>query len=134
MERPRFCHKPTRYTDTVKGLQILIVALLVGGAAPARAWCEATCLAPAHHADSSAKPHCPTSEPSGDDVKMSAGDLDDCPVVEAARPTTFAKLDFHRVAVSTHTGTFEPTQLRTKAPEHSGTQAPRHPGFIPLRI
>ena len=115
-------------------LVVLLTASVIATAAPLRAWCEATCLAPAHHADSSAKPHCPTDEPAGVDAKVSASDLDDCPIVEAARPTTFAKLDFHRAAVSTHPGMFEPSHLRASASGQPGTKTPRHLSFIPLRI
>jgi hypothetical protein len=118
-------------------LIVLLTASVIAIAAPLRTWCEATCLPPAHHADSSAKPHCPTSEPAGSEARISAGNLDDCPIVEAARPTTLAKLDFHRVAANTHPDTFEPSHLRTKAPGHPGTLAPRHPrhlSFIPLRL
>jgi hypothetical protein len=115
-------------------LVVLLTASVIATAAPLRAWCEATCLAPAHHADASAKPHCPTGEPADGDPKISAGNLDDCPIIEAARPTTFAKLDLApaRLTASSHGAAPEPPGSR--APSHSHAQAPRRPSFIPLRV
>jgi hypothetical protein len=115
-------------------LVVLLTAAVIATAAPLRAWCEATCVAPAHHAGSTAKPHCPTNETADDKAKMAAVDLDDCPIIEAARPTSFAKLDFHRGAVSTHPGVFAPSHLITRAPQHPGTRAPSHLIDPPLRI
>jgi hypothetical protein len=76
----------------------LVSVLLVGLAAPARAWCEASCLAPAH--TGSAKPHCPTHEPASSGTSLSATVLNDCPVVESARPTITARLDVQAIAVT----------------------------------
>jgi len=100
----------------VKRLSILIVALVIGAAAPARAWCEATCLVPAAHSES-AKPHCPSHE-STNGPSVSAADLADCPTIESARPI-LAKLNF-AVAV---------TDLapHARAPRHPSTLAPLHP-------
>ena len=115
-------------------LLVLLTASVIATAAPVRAWCEASCLAAAHQEDAAAKPHCPTSEPAGDDAKMSAANLDDCPVVEAARPITFAKLDFADAPVVVSARGTTPALPRAGTPGHLGTPALRHPGFIPLRI
>lgn len=82
-----------------------VTVLLVGAVAPARAWCEASCLAQAH-ADA-AKPHCPTHEPAGAGTSLSATVIDDCPVVESARPTITARVDAQVIAtaaIAPHTG------------------------------
>jgi hypothetical protein len=115
-------------------LIVLVTASVIAFAAPLRAWCEATCLAPAHHAGSSTTPHCPTAEPASDDAKMSAGDLDDCPLVDAARPTTFAKLDLHPPVVKAAPHSFAPSHQGTRLPEHLRTFAPSHLTNTPLRI
>ncbi|HEX6164225.1 MAG TPA: hypothetical protein VFZ31_12715 [Vicinamibacterales bacterium] len=114
----------------MKRAQILVIALLLGAAAPARAWCEASCLLPSADA---ATPHCATQESEDDRRAMSASAIDDCPVVESARPST-AKIEFVRAPNSTlwHRA---PAHLGTLAPWHPGTQAPVHRGTdIPLRI
>ena len=83
---------------------IAIVSLvLLAAAAPARAWCEASCLAPAAHSET-AKPHCPTHE-SSDESAWSASPANDCPAVDAARPTLTARIDAPAVAAAT----FAPT-------------------------
>jgi hypothetical protein len=79
---------------------IVIVAALMGIAAPARAWCEASCLAPAQHGHAPTKPHCPTHEPAGDRASISASEIDDCPVIESARQTTVARLDLKATVVA----------------------------------
>jgi hypothetical protein len=63
--------------------------LIVGATAPARAWCEATCLAPAAHAQS----HCPSHDPGDGTATISASIIDQCPVLESARPNAPARLD-----------------------------------------
>jgi hypothetical protein len=66
-------------------IAVVLVALLLGAAAPARAWCEASCLAPV--ADpSGSQSHCPTSDPTPAGTSISASAMDECPVVESARP------------------------------------------------
>lgn len=67
---------------------ILACALTVGAAAPARAWCEATCVAPAAESQS----HCRTHDP-GDGTTLSARIIDECPVLESARPPAQARVD-----------------------------------------
>jgi hypothetical protein len=82
----------------VKRLAILIITVLIGAAAPARAWCEATCLAPVHQSD--AEPHCPSHDDTSDRAALSATSTADCPVVESARPIP-ARLDLQVGSVST---------------------------------
>jgi hypothetical protein len=81
-------------------LQRLLIGLAVtavAAAAPARAWCEATCLAPATASTS----HCPTAEPAGDTATISTTSIDDCPILESAPPTIQARLDLHAVVTGT---------------------------------
>ena len=96
-----------RYTEAVvTRFLVLACALALGAVAPARAWCEASCLAPAAHGDA-AKPHCPTHEPAGAGTTLSATVIDDCPVVESARPTITARVDAQVIAtaaIGPHTG------------------------------
>jgi hypothetical protein len=113
----------------VKRVSILIVTILIGAAAPARAWCEATCPAPSSDAATS---HCPTNAPAEDGAAITASEIDDCPAIESARPAT-AKIEFVH-ATSVAIWHLAPRHLATQAPRHQGTQAPRHPGTIPLRI
>ena len=65
--------------------------LLVGAAAPARAWCEATCLAP----NAQGEAHGPAHDPADATTSISGTSLDECPVLESARPTAPARLDVH---------------------------------------
>ena len=113
----------------MKRAAILVVTILIGAAAPVRAWCEATCLAPAA-GDSQA--HCATHEPASDAATISATDIDDCPVVESARPAT-AKIELLPLSSSIP---WQPILSRTriKVPAHSGTQRPTHLIATPLRI
>lgn len=69
---------------------ILVVSVIVlGGAAPARAWCEASCLAPTHDSSS----HCPSHDPADDAAAISADDAGECPALESARTAAPARLD-----------------------------------------
>lgn len=83
------------YTDIVQRLAIILMALLVGAAAPARAWCQATCVVPA-----SSETHCPTHEPVSEGTVIGGASIDSCPVVESARPTTIARVDL-KAAIGT---------------------------------
>jgi hypothetical protein len=113
-------------------LLVLLTASVLATAAPMRAWCEASCLSAAHQDAASAKPHCPTTDTTSG-LAISAAGLDDCPVVESARPIQ-AKLDFALAALQGTGHSVTPRHPGTQAPRHPRTQAPRHPGFIPLRI
>ena len=115
----------------VKRLSILVIALLVGAAAPARAWCEAACLAGAH--PQSAKPHCPSHEQVPNGPSLSANDIAACPSIESARPV-LAKLPFADAISSERRGTLAPSHLRTLAPPHLRAAAPLHLFSIPLRL
>lgn len=110
----------------------LCVAAIIAAAGPASAWCEATCLTPAHHAEQSTTPHCPSHQSATDGPSLTAGGLDDCPVVQSARTVT-AKIDFVRpsVALPWHPA---PRHSDTGTPRHLGPQALRHLADPPLRI
>jgi hypothetical protein len=82
----------------VKRWLVLICALLIGAAAPARAWCEATCLAPADDTQS----HCPTHDPAEGVAALSANSVDQCPVLESARPTVPARIDVDATVIASY--------------------------------
>ena len=75
----------------------LLSVAVIGAAAPARAWCEAACLAPTE-----SKQHCPAHESPSDIATISASSIDDCPILESARPTLQARLDLQAVAAGTY--------------------------------
>lgn len=70
---------------------ILLATVLFGAAAPARAWCEASCLAPEHGTAA----HCPSHEPAGSTTAISASSIDDCPALESARQAAPGRVDAH---------------------------------------
>lgn len=78
-----------RYTEMVTRWFMLALAVMIGAAAPARAWCEAACLAPT----ADARSHCPTREPVDGTATISASIIDECPVLDSARPNAPARLD-----------------------------------------
>jgi hypothetical protein len=114
----------------VQRLAIVLVALLVGGTAPARAWCEATCLAPA---ESSTSSHCPSHDSSSTGTSISAAAIDDCPLVTSARPAP-QRLELQACDAATVIvgAPFSPSHSRTFALRHPRTLAPSH--LLPLRI
>jgi hypothetical protein len=116
----------------VKRLSILVIALLIGAAAPARAWCEATCLEPAAHSES-AKPHCPSHESPYGGPSLSAAGIADCPSIESARPVP-AKLDFAVAAIDIAPHARAPRHLLTHPPQHVRTTARLHLTDTPLRL
>ena len=81
----------------LRRLFIVLAITVVATAAPARAWCEAACVAPAE-----TNQHCPKHEPSGDTATISASSIDDCPILESVRPTLQARLDLLAVAAGTY--------------------------------
>jgi hypothetical protein len=116
----------------VKRLSLLIVALVIGAAAPARAWCEATCLGPATHS-ASAKPHCPSHESTPNGSSLSATDFADCPTLESARPV-LAKLNFAIAVTDIAPHARAPKHPCTSALPHPCTSAPLHLIDTPLRV
>jgi len=113
----------------VQRLSIVLVAILIGTAAPARAWCEATCLAP----ETSTQAHCPTQDTPSNDPSISGTAIDDCPVIESARPGQ-ARFDVQVFVLVTF------AQLAPSASGCTSTSAPRHlrptalTHLTPLRI
>jgi hypothetical protein len=75
----------------VKRWIVIVCAVVLGAAAPARAWCDATCVAP----NAQGEAHCPSHEPADGATSISGTSLDECPVLESARPTAPARLDVH---------------------------------------
>ncbi|HEX7283684.1 MAG TPA: hypothetical protein VF239_16620 [Vicinamibacterales bacterium] len=68
---------------------VIVCAVVLGAAAPARAWCEATCLAPTAQGES----HCPSHDPADSTTTVSSAGPGECPVLESARPAASARLD-----------------------------------------
>ena len=80
------------YTGRVSRVLIAIVACVVALAAPARAWCEASCQAPAE-----SHGHCPAHQSSTSPV-LDASDSS-CPVLDTARPTPPARVEVASPAI-----------------------------------
>ena len=109
---------------------VLLCALIVGAAAPARAWCEATCGPPAAESES----HCPSHDPADGTTAISASVSDDCPVLESARPTVPGRLDVHAIVVRAYV---PPLTLRiniTPSFDRSHNAATVFERCTPLRI
>ena len=81
----------------MRGL-VLACALVVGALVPARAWCEATCLAPTANTQS----HCPSHEPADGTTTIAASIIDQCPVLESARPNAPARIDLQAALYRTY--------------------------------
>jgi len=119
------------YTELVRRLGIIVLALVIGAAAPARALCEAACLA-THLA--SATPHCPLHDSSSDGPSIAAADISGCPAIEAARPTTTARIDLKAAPIAIDPPRLTPKRLGARLVTvvlHSTTVFERH---TPLRI
>lgn len=89
----------------MKRALIVLAIIAIGGVAPARAWCEAACVAPTEQGT----PHCPSHEPA-DGITISAAGLDECPVLESARPSVPGRLELAGVAI---TGSAPAETMRT---------------------
>ena len=76
----------------VSRVVIAIVACVVALAAPARVWCEASCLAPVE-----SHGHCPAHQSSTSPV-LDAAD-GSCPVLDTARPTSPARVEVASLAI-----------------------------------
>lgn len=112
---------------------IVLLALLIGAAAPARAWCEAACTAPAH-SGTSTRSHCPVHESTSPGASISAADVGDCPVIEAARPAAAARIELKAAATPIQAPQFAfafSAMAVVAALPHASTVFKRH---TPLRI
>jgi hypothetical protein len=109
---------------------VLLSVIVIGAAAPARAWCEASCLAPQH--DSPA--HCPSHEPAGDATAISATGSDECAALDSARPAASARLEASAIVAAFHSPTPKTSALHVPAPirPHSATTVFER--CTPLRI
>lgn len=121
------------YTErVVHRLTIVLLAVLAGAAAPARAWCEASCVVRAH-ADTSTRSHCPAHESTTGNA-ISASTTADCPVIESARPTTIARIELKAMVATIQaldfTAAFAVMPMVAAAPQASAVFK-RH---TPLRI
>jgi hypothetical protein len=108
---------------------VLLAAIVVGAAAPARAWCEASCLAPPHNSPA----HCPSHDAAGDTTAISGSITDECPVLDSARPAAPARLDASVVVVAVYTPAVRTSAIHvsTVRPHRSTTVFER---CTPLRI
>lgn len=109
---------------------LILSVAVIAAAAPLRAWCEATCLAPTESPSS----HCPTHEPAGDATTLSADDSAECPALESARTSIPARLDAQTAAVAV-AATPRPTRtifLSSSLPSHARTTVFER--CTPLRI
>jgi hypothetical protein len=109
---------------------VLLSVILVGVAAPARAWCEASCLAPKPDSPS----HCPSHQPADAATSISGTLVDACPVLDSARPTEPARLEASAVVVAVHPPAPKTSAIHSPAlvrPHHAATVFER---CTPLRI
>ena len=113
----------------LRRLFIVVGIAAVAAAAPARAWCEATCLAPAE-----TRQHCRPHEPAGDTRSISASGIADCPVLESARPPLAARLDVYAVAAGTHAPALHPPSLLTPSVVRPHSATTVFERCTPLRI
>jgi hypothetical protein len=107
----------------------LLSVAVIGAAAPARAWCEAACLAPADSTQ-----HCPAHESPSDTATISASTIDDCPILESARPTLQARLDIQAVAAGTLASVLETRTQVTPSSVRPHRAATVFERCTPLRI
>ena len=114
----------------LRRLVIMSAIAVVAAAAPMRAWCEAACLAPTTESTQ----HCPAHEPAGDTATFSASSIDDCPILEAARPPLQARLDFQAVAIGTHAPARDPGTHVTLSPVRPHRASSVFERCTPLRI
>jgi hypothetical protein len=77
---------------------VLLSVVVLGAAGPARAWCEAACLAPEHGTAA----HCPSHDPAGPATSISATSIDECPALESARQAAPGRADAHTGVVASH--------------------------------
>jgi hypothetical protein len=114
----------------VKRWLVLACAVVLGAAAPARAWCEATCVAPPAAGES----HCPSHDPADATTTISATVVDECPVLESARPAVPARIDADAALASAYTPAVSARQYAPAsfAARHGAAGVFRR--SIPLRI
>jgi hypothetical protein len=99
---------------------ILVLSIVaIGAAAPARAWCEASCVA-ARSEDAS---HCPSHDPAGNTTAISAAGIDECPALEEAKPTPLGRVDANLLTVTFDTSAPSPSAIGspTLTRPHSAT-------------
>ena len=109
---------------------VLLSVIVVGAAAPARAWCEASCLAPKHDIPS----HCPSHQPAGSTTSISGSTLDECPALDSARPAAPARLDASAAVIVVHAPLLRTSAIHSPTivrPQHASTVFER---CTPLRI
>jgi hypothetical protein len=120
-----------RYTETVMHRVMVVLSVIVlGAAAPARAWCEASCLAPRHDTPA----HCPSHGTSGDATSIAGSLTDECPVLESARPTAPARLDAGGIAVTVFAPAVQPSAIHAPATVRPHRGATVFERSTPLRI
>lgn len=94
----------------MRRIVLVLSVIALAAAAPARAWCEASCLAPEHDRPS----HCPSHDPAETTASISASGIEECPVLESARQSAPARLEASTVV----------TELAAPAPKTSAIHSP----------
>jgi hypothetical protein len=114
----------------VRQLIVVIAAAVMAAVAPARAWCEASCLSPS----AGTQAHCLSHEPADAAARLSGSTIDDCPALESARPTTAARLDAKAVAVVTPAPDLKARARLVLTPERPRNASTVFERSTPLRI
>lgn len=110
---------------------ILVLSIaVIAAAAPARAWCEASCLEPRHDSAS----HCPSHQPARDATAIAATGVDECPALDSARPATPARLEANAVIQVFHAPELKTSAILSPTPVRPHSAATIFERATPLRI
>jgi hypothetical protein len=111
-------------------LLVIVAAAVVAAAAPARAWCEASCIVPTNGTQA----HCPSHDPADARTQISGSAIDECPVLESARPAASARLEVQAAAVVTVAPDLNPQSHLVFSPARPGSASTVFERHTPLRI
>ena len=111
-------------------LLVIVAAAVVAAAAPARAWCEASCLAAADGSQS----HCPSSNPVESGTQVAGSPIAECPVIETARPAGAARLDLQAAIVVTPAPDLQPRSHLVFSASRPNSASTVFERCTPLRI
>jgi hypothetical protein len=114
----------------MRRIVLLIAIAIVATAAPARAWCEASCLAPADDVQA----HCPSHDPASATTEISSSATVECPVLESARPAAAARFDAQVIAAVTSAPPVSRQSFYSPSATHSGSATTVFERCTPLRI
>ena len=96
---------------------VVLLAFAAGAAAPARAWCEASCLSTKPDTSS----HCPSHDDAGITTTISGDSRGDCPALESAKPAAAARFDASLLTVALGAGPLQSSAIHApqRIPPHS---------------